>query len=101
MIDLVILISSLVVGITASVIAVLYWDDIVEWFRNRHQLKEADRDRIAFTLSQKYANGEFNLVQGIFDKRESVLVSGRKIRAKELDPRLAEHHAGRDLVIYE
>jgi hypothetical protein len=88
-------------ALAVVVVAFVYWDDIVNWFRSRHELIEADKDNIAFTIKQKMANGDFKVVQGVLNKRTNVLADGQVIQTKNVDAGLEQAHEGKELVIYE
>jgi hypothetical protein len=88
-------------GLALAVVAMIYWDDIVNWFQSRNNLKVSDKDTIAFTIKEKLASGEFNVVQGIFNQRTEKILDGRKMRTKALDSQFDRAHKDQDLVIYE
>jgi hypothetical protein len=83
------------------VVLILKWKDIIQWFRNRHQLKESDKANIAFTLNERLASGKYKVVRGIFNKRTSEILDAEQHQANELDEKLAEAHRDEDLVLYE
>jgi hypothetical protein len=83
------------------VIPILKWDRIVNWFRAREELKNSDKDNIAFTLQEKLKNGKYKTVQGIFNTRTNELLDEEKIISEQIDDRLVEVHRNYDLVIYE
>ncbi len=95
------IIIAAVAGLALAVVAIVYWDDIVNWFQSRNNLKVADRDTIAFTIKEKLASGEFTVVQGIFNQRTEKILDGRKMRTKALDSQFDRAHKDQDLVIYE
>jgi hypothetical protein len=91
-----------IIGTLALVaVATLYWDDILNWFRARNDLKARDRDAVAFTLQQKLKSGKFRTVQGIFNTRTSTLGPVRGIESTDVSPELMQHHRGSEVVIYE
>ena len=88
-------------GISAVVLAIIYWDDIVEWFRSRNNIKQADKDNIAFTIKKNLQSGNYKVVQGIFNQRTEELKDTRVMESQKLDDKLLQHHGGKELVIYE
>ncbi len=98
---LIAIIIAAAVALAVFALAILYWDEIVGWFQSRNDIKDQDANNIAFTIKEKMATGEYNVVQGIFNKRTEEVVEGRKIRAEKLDKQTAAAHNGQDLVIYE
>jgi len=85
---------------TAIILAILNWSRIVDWFKGRKSLKQQDKDNIAFTIKQEMANGNFEVVQGIFNEETEELLDGEKYEAEELDAELAKHHRNGPLVVY-
>ena len=88
---------------TATVIFVicLFWNKIVEWFRNRNDIKNKDRDNIAFTLQQKLDSGNYKTVQGIFNQGSNTMLDSTVIEHEQMDRELASNHQGQELVIYQ
>lgn len=86
--------------LTIVVLAIIYYDDIIKWFQDRNDIKEADKDNIAFTIKQKLESGDYKVVQGIFNKRTNTVVDGHTMRAKQLDAELRKRHRGK-MVVYE
>ena len=88
---------------TAAVIYLicLFWDNIVEWFRNRNNIKNSSRDNIAFTLQKKLDNGNYKTVQGIFNQNTHEMVDKQVIEHEQMDNQLAQTHRGQELVVYQ
>jgi hypothetical protein len=97
---LIIAAAALVVG-AVIVVAILKWKAILDWFRGKRKLKEADKANIAFTIKNAQETGNFNVVQGIFNTDSCEVLDGQKYEAKKLDDELEQHHNGKDLVIYQ
>jgi len=93
------LILGLAAAITAIILVILNWDRIVDWFQNRKELLESDKDNIAVGIKQAMADGKVTYVQGIFNKRTEKLVDVEKYEAEELDETTAEYHKRDDLII--
>jgi len=95
----------LAIGVFAAIgfitVTRLTWNFIVNWFRNRTQLKKADKDNIAFTIQEKMGNKEYKTVQGIFNKRTNEIVDGQEISSDKVDEKIKEFHKNNELVIYE
>jgi len=88
-------------GFGLAYIAFFGWDDLVNWFQSRHNLKTSDRDHIAFTIQQNLKDGQFKTVQGIFNKRTSQLVDARNVDSKDVSAEQKEHHRKDELVVYQ
>jgi len=88
-------------GLTLVVLALLNWDRIIDWFRGRQELKQSDKDNIAFTLQEKIANGNYKTIEGIFNKKTNVLLDGVQYESEKIDEKLADVHRNEPLVVYE
>ncbi|MCK6512128.1 hypothetical protein L6R29_19515 [Myxococcota bacterium] len=95
------IILAAVATVAVTVLLIVYWNDIVDWFRSRNDIKVEDRDNIAFTLQEKLANGNYKTVQGIFNTRTNTLKDGRAIESKQVDEELHQLHKEEELVVYE
>lgn len=74
---------------------------VVDWFRKRNQIKQADKDNIAFTLQDKIGSGEYKTVQGVFNTRTNEIVEGQTIESEKLDPKMQDLHSNNQLVIFD
>ncbi|MDR2808371.1 MAG: hypothetical protein LBB43_05105 [Spirochaetaceae bacterium] len=100
MLPLIALILAVAGGLIAITIALLSWDKIIGWFRARQNLKQKDKDNIAFTLQQKLKDGKYETVQGIFNDSSGELLDGEKTIAKDIDEKVAKVHSKEELVVY-
>ena len=101
---LIVILLGAAAALTAVVVLViLYWNQIVDWFREREALKAQDKDNIAFTLQQKLSSGAYETVQGIFNTRINMPVEGeiRKIRSEDIDDQVKATHRRQELALYE
>jgi len=73
---------------------------MINWFVDRSELKESDKNNVAFTLQEKIASGHYKTVQGIFNPRTSKILDGRAIESKSIDAKLAAIHAVEELALY-
>jgi hypothetical protein len=90
-----------IAALKAIIIKFLTWIGIANWFRARENLKNSDKDNIAFTLQEKLKNGQFKTVKGIFNKNTNELVDGEKSISDQIDGDVAKIHRNDELVIYE
>lgn len=90
-----------VAALAVVMFVAISFDEIVQWFRSRNGIKEADKDNIAITIKQRLDNGEFRVVQGIFNKRTDALAEARVMQARQLDPAFENVHRDTELVVYE
>jgi len=101
MLPLIAIILGAAAGLTIVVLALLSWDKIIDWFRGRQELKQSDKNNIAFTLQEKLTNGNYKTIEGIFNKKSSEMLDGTTYESKEIDEELADVHRNDQLVIYE
>jgi hypothetical protein len=101
MLPLIAIVALLTGGLVAIIVVLLKWNDIVDWFRGKRKLKEADKKNIAFTIKNAMKNGKIEVVQGIFNQDSEELIEGQKFEAKELDKQLEAVHKDKELVLYE
>jgi hypothetical protein len=48
--------------------------DILDWFKNRNQIPENEKENIAFTIQEYLKNGNYKVIQGIFtESTEEIL----------------------------
>jgi hypothetical protein len=94
---LVVIILAAAAAIAATVVVFLNWNNIIDWFRSREELKQSDKDNIAFTLQQRMEDGKYSVVQGIFDQNTNTFQDGVKYEAEDICDELKEKE---ELVIY-
>jgi hypothetical protein len=87
--------------------AILKFQDIVAWFEERrarlygNRLSTTDMDRVGFTVQDLMANGDYQTVQGVFNKATQTVETGaRAVMSKDIDSDLAGYHRNNRLVIY-
>jgi hypothetical protein len=88
----------------AATLTVLFLNitQIIEWFKARRtSIPAVDKGKIFFTLTDLMAAGDYNVVQGVFDKRAGQLRDVRAVKAKRLDTELAGYHRHHRLAVYE
>jgi len=90
-----------VAAATVIYVVCLFWDKIIEWFRNRNDIKNQNRDNIAFTLQQKLDSGKFKTVQGIFNQNSNTMIDSIVIEHEQMDQQLAQAHGREELVVYQ
>ncbi|MFI2632324.1 hypothetical protein ACH5A2_18295 [Streptomyces collinus] len=88
-------------ALTVVVLAIVYYDEIVDWFQSRNDLKESDKENVGVTVKTWMKEGNYKIVQGIFNKRTETLVDGRVMRTKEVDHKLDQVHGPNEIVVYE
>jgi hypothetical protein len=96
-----ILIALFATALVATVVAIVFFDEIVDWFRSRNGLKQSDRDNVAFTLKENLSNGQYKVVRGIFNTRTSTILDAKAEQTRQLDAKLRAVHGTENLVVYE
>lgn len=96
------IIMAAVLAISTAVVFIAYltYNLIVNWFRNRFDIKEQDKDNIAFTIKENLESGNYKIVQGVFNTRTEEIVDSQVIETEELDNELDEIHSDLPLVVY-
>jgi cellobiose-specific phosphotransferase system component IIC len=94
-------IAELFAALTPHVVNCLYFSDIVDWLKERQQLKTQSSDNIAFSLLKRQEDGKTEVCIGIFNTKTNALLEGIKYTVERLDPELTRVHNGKELVIYE
>jgi hypothetical protein len=91
-----------VIAGTAAVasIVILTIDEILNWFKNHRNLAVSDFNNVGVTIKEAMHNGNFVVVQGVFNKRTNSMVASRKIEAKQLDSELMRRHSRERVVEY-
>lgn len=90
--------ASLVIG-ALIVVALLKWQEIVNWFRNKSSLKQSDKDNIAVMIKTQLASGHVREIHGIFNTKTEEVLDGQQYEAKELDQDLQEVFGSEDVVV--
>jgi hypothetical protein len=101
LLELIGLIILAAVALEVVFLFILAFLDVTAWFYDHSYIYQRDADNIAVTLQKKLAAGEYETVQGIFNKRENRMASGRKVRSSGYDDKLAEKHRNNELVVWE
>ena len=77
---------------------------IIDWFKkwwsNRNAIPERDRENLAFTIKDDLKNGNYRVIQGVFNRNTEKVVGGEKYETEQLDEELDELHEDNRLVIY-
>src|SRR5437763_486848 len=87
-------------SVTLLVIDILRWPAVVDWFQRRTYLTQADCANVGFTLMQHQQSGNYKTVQGVFNKRSNQVLEARQVESRQIDPQIANAHAGKDVIFY-
>lgn len=78
-------------------VLLLLFSDVQQKF---DEVQHKDIDEVGFTVAESMANGNHNLVQGVFNKRTNQVRNAHKWEAENLDSRLSGYHRHHKVVIY-
>ena len=103
-------------GVLAVVVALalLTMAGLAEWFQEKEELLDKNKDALAFTLGTMINNKQYveipglfsnqiganRIVQGIYDPTANRVLAMRGVAAKTLDPAIAKAHSKERLAIY-
>ena len=80
-----------------------FFNNIVGWFKDPKRLRKLreDQNKMAFAIKEKLANGDYNVVTGIFDQKTGeILIEDTVVyQTKELDEETAKQFGNKDLII--
>lgn len=92
---------ALAATIAAVVMVVLTIANIIDWFRSRNAITEADKNRLKLTFQERLQNGNFGTVQAIYDEDSETVVAIRKVESESVDEQLREAHSEQDLISWK
>ncbi len=78
--------------IAAIVVAVLSFDAIVDWFVEQIRAGQVNKNQLCVTLLKQIKEGDYKIVQGIFDTTSNQCVVERTVEAKKVDPEFLRAH---------
>lgn len=93
--------------IIASLLAVAFLtlQEIMNWFSQHYNILHKNKDNVAFTIKDKLENGNYQVVQGIFNDRTGNVIEERTIETEAIDEELKQIHDEYEdedcIVVYE
>ncbi len=88
-------------GIGLATVLYLSLKELLNWFVARHSLVNSDEDNICATIKTSIEEGNYQLVQGVFNLRTGEALDSRTIEADEIDDEIKELHRDAQIVVYE
>ena len=78
-----------------------FFKNIVSWFKNKERLKklEEDKNKTAVIIKEKMKNGEYNVVNCLFDKETNTLDDAEIIQTENLDQETKNKFGHKDMII--
>ena len=90
------------------VVAIIsFIDNIVSFFRDRNRLRklQEDQNRIGVAIKGKRKNGDYQIVNCIYDKAEEKLVDPEEdavlITSKQLDAETKKNFGSKDMIVLQ
>ena len=81
--------------------------NIISFFRDRNRLRklQEDQNRIAVSIKEKLENGDYQVVNCLYDKEESELVTPEEdaevITSEKLDADTKRNFSGKDMIVLQ
>ncbi len=84
------LVGCLFIG--SLILAFLSYEEIMNWFYDYLDTLHTSKNNLAFTIKDDLENGNYQIVQGIFNQRTGNIIEDRVIEAEEIDDVVLEIH---------
>ena len=84
-------VGGLIIGSLVTV-AFLTLQEIMDWFSQHFNVLQKNKDNLAFSIRDKLDNGNYQIVQGIFNDRTGDVIEERNIETEEIDRELEQTH---------
>lgn len=72
------------------VVAYLYWDDLLAWFRENIGLLRSNANNVAVAVREALDSGNYNVVTGIINQETGEVLNAQSFIADGVDPRIKE-----------
>lgn len=78
-----------------------FFKNIVDWFKNPFRLNKLkeNENMIAASIKQKLENGDFAIVNALYDKYSDQVVDAQIVQSKDLDHKTKEAFRNKDMII--
>ena len=89
-------------GLATAAIAIsfLSYQNIINWFQQRSQLLEEDRERIGVSLVEYLQNGNYKVVQGVVNPHTEEIIEQRVIETQNIEEKLMQVHDDNGLAVW-
>lgn len=88
-------------AIAAIAVAVLSIDAISDWFRERVQSGVVDRNKLCVTILKQIKDGDYQVVQGIFDSTTRQNIEERTVTARDIDQDFLRAHDANGRAVWQ
>lgn len=89
------------VGAAVVSVFILYQEQIVQWFQQRFRGRHKAPNEVAFSVKEELQNGDYAVIQGIFDQNTDQVEQAQEWSAQDLDHDLQRAHAREKLVVWQ
>lgn len=81
-------------------LTMLYFNSMIEWFRNKSHLKQSDTNNIAFSLNSRTEN-RYSTIYGIYNTSNDTVLDAQKVNSNDIDGQVKLMHKDSKLAIYQ
>lgn len=89
------------VGAAVVSVLILYKDQVIRWFQERFMGRYKAPNEVAFSIKEKMHNGDYAVVQGIFNQTTDQVQDAQEWSAQNLDHDLDRLHSREKLVVWQ
>jgi len=89
-----------VFALVTVAVAILSIHAIAGWFRDRVSSGMVNRNRLCVTVLQQLRQGDYKVVQGIFDTNREQYVERRVVEAREIDQDFVRAHDQNGMAVW-
>lgn len=86
---------------TVMVIALLCFEQVINWFRSRSHIKASNANNVAFSLQERASDGKYSTVYGIYNTQTDTLHDAETVQSTNVDDNISNLHKKNKLVVYE
>jgi len=78
-----------------------FFKNIVSWFKEPSRLRKIkeDKNKMAIVIKEKMKNGDYEVINVLFDKNESEILDAEVISAGDIDQETHNKFKDKDMVI--
>ncbi len=78
-----------------------FFKNIISWFKDESRLKKIKEDRnlVAVSIKDKLSNGDYSVVNCLYDKDENEIIDSQVIEAGQLDDETINRFGSKEMII--
>lgn len=89
------------IGAAVATVFILYREQLIQWFQQRFLNRHKTPDDVTFSIKEKLQNGNYKVVQGVFNQNTEQVQDAQVWNAESLDTELQHIHAQDELVVWQ